>query len=268
MKFRKYRLKKKKTIIKSRIFWPALLALTAMSGLFYLIVLAPFFQIKDIFVSGQERILTEEIKDPAWQMINRKVLFFNSKSIFLARTKTLKTMLLKSVPTIKEIKIERLWPNLLSIEIKERQMVGSWKNNDSYDSFRFDETGIAFAFDSFLMPNDLRIVSKQSSQAADETALGKKVIEEKTLNQIRNIKKTVAEKTGILMYDFVLFEQEGRLNAETLKESWSAYFDLNGDLNWQILELELVLEKSLPLEKRKGLEYIDLRFSKVAYKYK
>ena len=62
------------------------------------------------------------------------------------------------------------------------------------------------------------------------------------------------------------YVSEKRLNTKT-SEGWEIYFNLKGDLNWQITELGLVSEKQIPLEDRGELEYIDLRFSRVYYKY-
>ncbi len=46
-------------------------------------------------------------------------------------------------------------------------------------------------------------------------------------------------------------------------DGWEVYFNPKGDLNWQITELAAILENRIPLEKRKNLKYIDLRFNKV-----
>ena len=125
-----------------------------------------------------------------------------------------------------------------------------------------DEKGIAFAEAGREPEEDLIIISKQPKE---EISLKSIVIDEKTLSQILMIKETIMEKAKIEAKEFTLSESEARLDVKTT-EGWEAYFYLEGDLNWQLIELELVLEKQLPQEKRQGLEYIDLRFSKVYYK--
>ena len=73
-----------------------------------------------------------------------------------------------------------------------------------------------------------------------------------------------------------------RLNV-TAKEGWRAYFEFpielakngkrekggvdSGKLA-QTAALKLILEEKIPAERRPELEYIDLRFSKVYYKYR
>ncbi len=73
------------------------------------------------------------------------------------------------------------------------------------------------------------------------------------------------EKSNLEVKEFTFFENELRLNAKT-SENWSAYFDLKENLDWQLVKLELLLKKELSSDKRAGLEYIDLRFSKVYYR--
>ena len=60
---------------------------------------------------------------------------------------------------------------------------------------------------------------------------------------------------------------EERINIQT-SDGWTVYFNPKGDISWQITELSLVLAKQIPPEKRGELDYIDLRFSRIYFKYK
>jgi len=52
-----------------------------------------------------------------------------------------------------------------------------------------------------------------------------------------------------------------------MKEGWEAYFQRDTqDIPLELLKLNLILKKELPPEKRKNLQYIELRFSKSYYK--
>ena len=52
-------------------------------------------------------------------------------------------------------------------------------------------------------------------------------------------------------------------------EDWEVYFNLQKDIEWQLTKLRAVLEEKIPPEKRKDLEYIELRFGNFApFKYK
>ncbi|MDP2930820.1 MAG: FtsQ-type POTRA domain-containing protein [bacterium] len=258
---KRYQVKRKNTILKNRIFWWGLLVLATAGGLFYLAALAPFFQIKKILIFGQEKIAPEQVLQIAnASFLTKKILFFESQSIFLIKTSRLKALIIKKFPIIEGIKIKRLWPDSLGIEIKERQAIGAWCRD--IDCFNIDKIGVIF---EPVKPGIETGIIVRSRQINEEIELGIEVIEPKTLSLILDTQKRIAEKTNLTIKEFYLYENENRLNAKT-EEGWQVYFDLEGDLNWQILELELLLEKTLPLEKRHDLEYIDLRFNKVFYK--
>ncbi|MFC1629892.1 hypothetical protein ACFL11_01590, partial [Patescibacteria group bacterium] len=95
---------------------------------------------------------------------------------------------------------------------------------------------------------------------------GEEVIEEEKINKILEINKGFRSNLKIQLEQAIIINQE-RLNVKTL-EGWEAYFDLKGDINWQLTELKLLIEEKIPPDKRGDLEYIDLRFTKIYYKYR
>ena len=259
---RRYQVRKKKSILKNRFFWTIILTILFLGFSFWLTIFSPIFQIKMVLVSGNEKIPISEIEQLVYPRTEIKILFFNTKSIFLVNAKSIKDEILKNYPIINDssLKVKKLLPNSLSVEMTERKKVALWSTTEIY--FSVDEKGIAFEEADREPEEDLVIISKQPK---GEIFLKSKLIDEKVLSQILMIKKTIREKAKIEAKEFTLFESEARLNVKTT-EGWEAYFYLEGDLDWQLIELELVLEKQLPQEKRQGLEYIDLRFSKVYYK--
>ncbi len=263
-KRKKYQIKRKRSLLKNRILWTALLIVSFFGGLCYLVVFSPVFQINALVILGNTRLTSQEIQQAVWPKIEKQILGFRTKSIFLAEIKSLKNQLLEQFLLIDELKIKKILPKSLVLEIKEREILGvwCWENN----CFNFDKKGIIFESQTATPENTLTVSSKQANI---KISLGEKAIDETTLSAIILIQKTMAEKTKITVNDFTL-ENESRLNAKTT-ENWEAYFDLKEDnecqINCQLVRLEALLDKTLPLEERKkGLEYIDLRFSKIFYK--
>lgn len=259
-KRKKYQIKRKKSLLKNRILWTMLLIVSFFGGLSYLVIFSPVFQINALVILGNESIASQEVQQAIWPKIEKQILGFKTKSIFLAETKSLKNQLLGQFLEIDELKIKKILPKSLVLELKERKVLGlwCWENN----CFHFDKKGIIFESQTTTPENALTIDSKQPQI---EISLGKRAIDEKTLSAIMLVQQTMAEKAKITANNFTLSENDGRLHAKTT-ENWEAYFDLKGDVNWQLVRLELLLDKTLPLEKRRGLEYIDLRFSKIFYK--
>jgi len=257
---KRYRIKKKKSIFKNKFFWIIISIILFLGFSLWLIIFSQIFQIKTVLVSGNEKISINEIEQSVYLRTETKLLFLNTKSIFLIDTKSIENDILKNYPIIDNLKIKKLLPSSLSIEMVERKKIALWSKTDTY--FAIDKKGIAFEETNKEPKEDLVIISKQHE---GEVSLKSEVINEKILSQILTIKKTISDKINIETNEFTIFESEARLNVKTT-ENWEIYFYLEGDLNWQLIELELTLEKQLPQEKRHNLEYIDLRFSKVYYK--
>jgi len=118
----------------------------------------------------------------------------------------------------------------------------------------------------FLADKNGMIFKKALAETDLIKIFGKKELLISQINWILEIESKLKEDLGIRIEkaDLVSFQ---RLNAQT-SEGWAIYFDLSGDLDWQITKLGLVLEKQIPPEKRGSLEYIDLRFSRIYYKYR
>jgi cell division protein FtsQ len=271
--YKPYRVKKRKSILKSRFFWQMILFLVLFLGIFYLILFSPFFQIKEVKIFGNEKVFAKDIQNIIENQIKKKLLIFETKSIFFQNFKKINKNLLEKFPQIENINLKRKFPNILIIQIKEREPVSKWckikiENQNKKDKkdliiekcYLLDRQGIVFA--ETKEGNDLVIKSKKEK----EISLGQKVIEKEDLNLILEIKRKLKENLKIEIKEFLIVSFQ-RLNAKT-SEDWQIYFNLKGDINWQIEELKILLKEKIPLEKRKDLEYIDLRFTRVYYKFR
>ncbi len=45
---------------------------------------------------------------------------------------------------------------------------------------------------------------------------------------------------------------------------WELYFNPRGDIKWQLTKLKVLLDEKIPPEKRKDLQWIELRFGNFA----
>ena len=256
---KKYQVKKKKSILKNCLFRLTAFWLVLAGGLVYLIVFSTIFEIKEIWITGNEKILSSNFQSFIWPRLEKKVLGLGVKNLLFTDNRFLENQLMKEFPLASKIRISQHWPDILAAEIEERQAVANWCQNQV--CFWLDKTGVVF-FPG--QKETLPIIKDKGTLVKKEISLGQKVLKEKTLSPILEIQKTVSEKMKIGVAEFTLSD-EGRLDAKT-NEDWRIFFDLNQDLNWQLVRLELLLEKELTPEKRQGLEYIDLRFSKIYYK--
>jgi len=261
-----YRVKKRRPVLKSRFFWLSVLFLVLFFGIFYLIFFFSFFQVKEIKISGNEKVSTKDIEDIIKEQIGKKFIFWQTKSIFLVNSKKINKILLEKFPHLEDVNIKRKLSDGLLIEVKERKAIGQWclyreTGNMEYEAkdencYLFDENGVIFEQSS--EKKDLLIRTKTSGEGI---LLGQRIIEKENLDLILKIKKQLNEELKIDIKEFAVISSQ-RLNTKT-SDGWEIYFNLKKDMNLQILKLKAVLENKIPPEKRKELKYIDLRFEKI-----
>lgn len=270
---RPHRIKRKKSIFRSRVFWLVVLILIISGAGFYFFLFSEFFQIKKIIVVGEEKISKQDIEAIIENKLEKKILFFGTKSIFLVDSKEINISLLKKFPQIDNLNLKRSFPNVLKVKIEERKpvavfclaphqnFVGEQKDN----CFLTDKEGIIFKNIGIESPQMLKIENRILLDK--EWKLGERVIDKEILALIFKIESVLKESLKISLTEAILVSEQ-RLNIKT-SEGWQIYLALKEDIDWQLTKLGLVLEKEIPLEKRKDLEYIDLRFGNLApYKYR
>jgi len=255
-----YRLKKKKSILKSRFFWLTILILIIIGTIFYFLIFSSVFQIKEIKISGNQKVSNENLQEKISPQLTKNFWRFSSRSIFLTNLSEIKENLFKDFPQIAEINLKRKFPNSLILEIEERRPEAIWCSNNL--CFFVDKEGIIFEEISEIPLNNIEIKELREKKLE----LGEKVLEKEILDSIKTIETKLKENLKINIEEFIISSEE-RLNVK-IKENWEIYFNLRKDINWQITELGLILEKEIPLERRGDLEYIDLRFDRVYYKYR
>jgi len=256
-----HKIRKKTPFFKKRFFWIFILVLIFFFGSAYLVSFAPFFNIKEIQISGNRKVSADDIK----QLVNEKIVRnfgkFSSKSIFLSNLKEAKASILNKFPQIEEISLKRKFPGSIVVEAKERIAVANFCPDS--ECFLIDKNGVVFEKIDIIFSEFPKI---KNVEGRNIFSLGEKVIDENILKSILDIKNGLTEKSKIIIEEFNMLSLQ-RLNVKT-KENWEIYFNLNEDLKWQTDKLILVLENEIPSEKRRDLEYIDLRFSRVYFKYK
>jgi len=257
-RYKRVRSKKRKfRFLKSRFFWYFVFFLIFLIGISYLFLFSPFFQIKEIKVFGVEKSLENSIKEILQAKIKKKILFWETKSIFLVDSKNLQKELLHSFPSFSEAEIKRdfLKRNFLFVEIRKREPIALFCQDKKY--FFLDKEGVIFGESPELNENVLLILKETPS----DIVFGKNIIEKDVIEKTLKIKSKLQEKMN-LPIEKILIKESKTIDVQT-QEKWHIYFNLKRDVNWQITELEAILKEMIPSDKRKNLKYIDLRFNKV-----
>ena len=256
-----YRIKRKKSIFKNRFFWLGILLLIIIGSLFYFLFLYPFFDVKEIIISGNEKVKKEEIENLVKEQIQTDFKFLKNKNINLIKLKEIDKILLENFPQIARVSSKKELPDAIIIEIEERKPAVVFKQNNNW--FFADKEGIIFQQinDEVATQTAEQMTIIQNSLLTKDLKLGERIAEKEIISQIIDLESKLKEDLKIPLKELTIVSEE-RLNAKTL-EGWEIYFNLKGDLNWQILKLKAVLENRIPPEKRGNINYIDLRFERV-----
>ena len=257
-----YKIKRrKKTIFSNKYFWILFFLIIFLAVAFYFAIFYPFFQISHIEISGVKKVQTQEIENIIAAAIQKKIIFFDTKSIFLANPKEMNKKILEKFLQIKTADIKRKLPDTLVVLIEERIVVANYCQNDI--CFHIDDTGIAFENGE----NEGDIVIKNNNPSP-QILPGKQVLKKEYVDAILKIQRELKRDFDIIISYFSILDSESKMEVLT-QDSGKFYFNMEGDMNSQIVNLNSVLKEQIPTEKRMDLEYIDLRFGdKVFYKYK
>ncbi|MEK7482255.1 MAG: FtsQ-type POTRA domain-containing protein [Patescibacteria group bacterium] len=251
--------KKKKSIWRKKLFALAIVFGVIILAGFYFLVFSPYFQIKETRIEGAQKISEDILRDFANGALVSKIFFWPTKSIFTADVQAIEKKCLAQFPAINEINIKKKLPAGLLIKVVERMPVGQLCSSDK--CFIIDSQAIIFEQISSLSTIAGPIIKLGGDRAL---VLGEAVLNKEQMAGALGLYKSATEKYGIELKEIAVSDK--KLTAIT-NSGWEIYFNTDNDIAKQISNFEAVVDKLLSPEKRKGLEYIDLRFGdKVYYK--
>jgi len=250
----KKRFKRKESIFKNRFFWLSFFILILIFGLSYLFIFSQIFKIEEIEISSTDDSLKLKVEE----VIKSEI----GKNIFLVNLNEINKEILNQFPEIAQLSLKRKFPRIISVQIEIREPVGIWCYQ-SYDKcFFINKEGIIFkAVGEESIEGKVMILSLKEREIF---VLGEKILIPQILELILEIKKELGKNLKIEVENFTIVSEK-RLNVRT-KENWEIYFNLKKDVGLELTKLKVLLEKEIPPEERRNLEYIDLRFEKIFYK--
>lgn len=252
----------KKTILKNRYFWLFFIGILFLCGLIYFLFFSKVFEIKTITVQGSKLIDNSEI-----ELFTRE----GAKNIFLFPKQKTEKIILEKFLTVEEVVIKRELPSKLKILIIERKALILFCQKEN--CFFTDKNGLLFFHaEKMLTENNqdvrLPIIVSHSEQ---EFFLGNNAVEPETVSFIFDLSNIMGQYPKIKINHFLV--DFPKITA-IVEKDWEIYFSQEKDLKTQTQNLILLLENEIFSEKEKNdlekhnLEYINLMFSKIFYKYK
>lgn len=275
----KYRKSKKKPSIARkilfRLIWPVFL-LGALGALVLFFFGTSRFDPSDIKVEGVRRVNAEEVIAVIKPFFEEQHLGFFSGNVFIFNRLGAKARLAEFFPRIAEVNFKiNIRSRELTIIINERNKAAAiWCNTVlvpanapvvpevQNNCFNIDEE--AFAFEEALQTQGTLLLTIKNERSNQELRqIGERVTEESFLKNMLYI-RDVLKETSQLGISAVLLKDPDEVIAQTL-ENWDIIFVDSRLIEDQVTALREILKSQIPLEKRKQLEYIDLRVEERAY---
>ena len=217
------------------------LFLVPMGGISYFLFFSGIFQIENIMVSGNGKVSQEKIES-----------LVADNNIFLVDTGKITKDILNNFPQLAKAEVRRGFPNALSIVVAERASLAQWCQDNK--CFLVDGEGVIFE----------EVFAPEEAERLIKIAGERELLNKEKIAQILDIQVKLRKTAGVTTTKAFIVSGE-RLNIG-VSEGWEIYFNTENSLDWQIQELSLVLDRQISPEKRRKLEYVDLRFSRVYYK--
>lgn len=236
----------------------------------YVILFSPFLEINNVQIQGTHELSYEKVKQSVNSFLSEKhYQILPKNNLIIASESALQSRLENDFKKISTVEIKKVFPNALIISITERKALLIWCSGDR--CFLADEKGIAYAPADFASPevkeNNLIVIHDQSQT---EVTSERSVLNPAFANFLVEF-RTKAEDILELNIDYNFDTPQaisGDFTALT-DEGWK--IDLNAALGEEkeIAMLRIVLDQNIDKDKRKELEYVDLRTEgKVYYKFK
>jgi cell division septal protein FtsQ len=273
MRYRQKHIKKhlkhrpKTPFYKRAAFWWMLFIAAILCGAAYLFLFLPNLQVSQIFVSGANKANAQVIENIGWQNVTNNFLKVGdwalvSKSIFFVNTEEIKNKVLNSDAVIKDVAVEKRWPDKIDIKIEERDQVAIFCQENR--CFYIDANGVIFD-ELTEKPESGFIVRQSQNGQTPDFSLGSSVVSNNLMASIYEIEKNLKDNFQINLTE-ALISTPTRLNVMT-GEGWQIFFDTDAssDISHQLTKLDLLLKQEINSQQRQGLEYIDLRFDGRAY---
>ena len=249
------------------LYWLCLIIF--IGSVFYVLFFSSWTKILEVSVSGTEYLNEKIIQESVWSQVEGKYLNLVEKNNYLLISeKKTADKIAENFLKIKEIKIDKKFPNKLIVNLKERDTVFVFCRYEK--CFVIDEEGMAF---SQIDKNNLQQFGENililQSEKGREVEIGDFVLDKDFSSYLLNIKKKLEEmKIKIEKETYTAQLISGNFQIKT-QEGWYIYFNKNVSLEKEIKMLESLFANQLKDVKKEDLDYIDLRSDKkVYYKFK
>ncbi|TSC71312.1 MAG: Uncharacterized protein G01um101470_680 [Parcubacteria group bacterium Gr01-1014_70] len=238
-----------------------------VGGSVFFLLLSVRFQFKDVSLSGNAAIPSEEILRTVDAYLTERVLwFFPRNNVFLFRPRAFEARIRKEFPRIAEANVSRSYSRELTLYVAERSPWGLYCKTKAADCFYIAKDGVLTLEAPYFTGNAVfRITDYRTASVF--FLLGDAAVNESDAAYIGQVVDFLVHQHHVVVREVALgrvFEDQMELITD---EGWYVLFDERTNKERALENLALVLDQHIT--DRSMLEYIDIRFDgKVFYKNK
>ncbi|MDO8555166.1 MAG: hypothetical protein Q7R75_01195 [bacterium] len=254
------RIKRKK--IFSRVFFVSLILLSVLSLFTALFFYIDRFKIKNITIEGATDLSKEFLTQELQGVLKSKSLgIFPRDRILFFPYDDVRVKLMNSFKKFSSVQIEGRFSQNLLLKVKERQPIAVFCADEQKSCYFIDESGFIFNdapfFSSGVFPQFI------DNRAHPKPSIGDFLIEGEEARRIFDFMKLMPADYSVAQ---ILLENDGVYKFLT-EEGWQII--LQKDDDFRVAHQNFLASLSEIKDKRKNLDYIDLRFGgKVFFKFK
>ncbi len=246
------------------LFWLLLAAFWGVCA--YLLLFSPFLDIEKISVEGNRDIASEDIAKVAEKSLEEKYLgFWPRKNFFLISKKNISGAIEKNFKYLEVKSIERKFPETILIKLIERKAELIWCSAGV--CYFVEESGFVYGgapeSEEELRNQGFLVVVDDSAIPVE---IGKTKINPEYVKFIEEVNGMIRNdlESGVAESYHTSGAASGEVSVKT-KEGWILKISLEYSVEKTKKIIQAIFEKELDGEKRKNLEYLDLRVKEKAY---
>jgi cell division septal protein FtsQ len=233
--------------------------------LFYLAFFSIFFRIGEPRLVGMDKVPREAVREFVEREITGTYLgIFPKRDFFLVRPLRLEEQLRQEYPLFAAVRVTRIFPDDISIDVTERKKNILWCAGES--CYLIDEKGEAMENERALLPENIAHSLFVTDTSGKAVTAGERVFDPSYGAFVIRLNESFSTELNITLDPHMTtvsrFANEVRVKTN---EGWEAYVSTDVPLESSVNALRLLFEKKLPGEMRAKLAYIDLRAENRVY---
>lgn len=230
-------------------------------AIFYVVLLSPFLQIKQIKVVGLVRLPQDMVSNYLWSQTNNKSVWpLNQKNLLMFDGEGAELNLMTNF-NFSKIKVNKKLFNTLSVEIEERPYAFIWQ--EAGKSYYSDSKGFIIKDNEVLTEDFKKFPVIENSTPEPLISNDYIKIDQEDLTFIFNL-KSFSENNPEILIDKFLISQDLNTIHVIFQNGLLAYFNTKEDLSKQIDKL-LIVKKEKIKDNLSKVNYVDLRYGDKVY---